>query len=145
MRNIFAYLATASVVSVSAPVAAESSELRLFQRLAVFHEQLLAGSDKRTNPRGLASTVFQAKNRREEYRVAYAKALTFAALLEGAGSREEQEFLYAELCSCLQDIAPEFGMHAFRCNETGKFWIAKEEEIRNPYLSDMRDSGTKLN
>lgn len=141
MRNVFAYIAAASVVSVSAPVAAESSELRLFQRLVVFHEQLLSGDDKRTNPKGLSGMILRAKESSGERRIKYAKSLTFAELLEKAGSRAEQEFLYSELCSSLKDIAPKFQFYSFLCPKTGKVWISKTKEVRNPYLIDERETG----
>ncbi|PKA17135.1 LIC13259/LIC11441 family protein [Leptospira haakeii] len=141
MRNVFAYIAAASVVSVSAPVAAESSELRLFQRLVVFHEQLLSGDDKRTNPKGLSGMIRKAKESSGEERIKYAKSLTFAELLEKAGSREEQEFLYSELCSSLKEIAPKFQFYSFLCPKTGKVWISKTNEVRNPYLIDERETG----
>ncbi|TGL63574.1 LIC13259/LIC11441 family protein [Leptospira sarikeiensis] len=144
MRNVFAYIATASVVSVSAPVSAESSELKLFQRLSVFHEQLLSSEDKRTNPKGLAETIRRAKESSGEERVKYAKAQTFAELLEKAGARQEQEFLYSELCSSLKDVAPKFKLYSFVCPVTGKFWISVSETIRNPYLVDARNIGKLL-
>ncbi|TGK07653.1 hypothetical protein EHO59_06020 [Leptospira semungkisensis] len=145
MRNVFAYIATASVVSVAAPTTIETSELRLFQRLTVFHEQLLSSDEKRTNPKGLVNLIRDAKDKVQVARVLYAKALTFAELLEKARSREEQEFLFAELCYTLKDIAPKFEFHAFYCPSTHKTWIAKGEKVRNPYLSDARESGTILN
>ncbi|TGK40370.1 LIC13259/LIC11441 family protein [Leptospira andrefontaineae] len=141
MRNVFAYIAAASVVSVSAPIAAESSELRLFQRLTVFHEQLLSGNDKRTNPKGLSGMIRRAKESSFEERIKYAKSLTFAELLEKAGSREEQEFLYSELCSSLKEIAPKFEFYSFICPKTGKVWISKSQDIQNPYLVDERKVG----
>ncbi len=145
MRNIFAYLATASVVSVSAPLSAESSELKLFQRLVTFHEQLLTSEEKRTSPKGLASLMNQAKNGSQETRTMYAKALTFAELLERASSREEQEFLYAEISSTLKDLAPKFAFHAFYCPQTGKTWIARGSSIRNPFIFEAQYSGEIIN
>ncbi|TGK01168.1 hypothetical protein EHQ53_09400 [Leptospira langatensis] len=145
MRNVFAYIATASVVSVTAPVTIETSELRLFQRLTVFHEQLLSSDEKRTNPKGLANLIREVKEKAQDARILYAKALTFAELLEKARSREDQEFLFAELSHTLKDRAPKFEFHAFYCPVTNKTWIAKGEKVRNPYLIDARESGTILN
>lgn len=144
MRNVFAYLAAASVVSVAAPMAPENSELKLFRRLAVFHEQLLSSGERRTNPRGIADSVRRAKEQNEEFRTYYARALTFAELLEKASSRGEQEFLYAELCASVQNLAPKFRLHAFYCPQTKKVWIGQREEVQNPYVSSERNNGVRL-
>lgn len=146
MRNVFAYLAAASIVAASAvPVVEENFEEKLFERLSRFHEELLSNEERKGNARGLASLVRESKRTFPETRVLYAKALTFAELLEKAITRKDQEFLYGELTFALQSLAPKYGLHAFYCPLTKKTWIAKTETVRNPYLPEMRESGKRVN
>ncbi|EPG74546.1 hypothetical protein LEP1GSC058_2758 [Leptospira fainei serovar Hurstbridge str. BUT 6] len=146
MRNVFAYLAAASIITATAvPVAEVNFEEKLLERMARIYEELLSSEERKVNAKGIAVLVREAKKSSEETRVMYAKAQTFAELLDKALSRRDQEFLYGELSLTLSNLAPKYSLHAFHCPTSKKGWIAKVETVRNPYLSEMREIGEKLN
>ncbi len=119
----------------------------VMSELAKYHEALFANAEARIDTTHLVH-LLKAGGDSDKATGILTAAIPAAEQLGKATNAKRRLDAYAKL---VEHLAPmvgfhdESGTHVFYCPMAKKKWIARGEEVRNPYLPDMRTCGSRRN
>jgi hypothetical protein len=110
------------------------------------HESLVKDSSKPVNVSSLISLLSKGGEGKKDGE-SFKKSLPVAKKLETAKDEKSRLEAFAELSEILSAIVgyhDKSGASVFYCPMVKKKWIAKGNEVVNPYYKDMRDCGERI-
>lgn len=121
-------------------------ETFVLEEVARIHTELFEGKTGTIDTKKLVGLLKEEADRKKDTS-AFKQALPFAEKLGKVTDEEQKRELFYRLSSELEPIVghhDQSGVSIFYCPMVKKKWIAKGKEIRNPYLSNMKNCGQIL-
>ena len=117
----------------------------VMEEMVKFHDLLVKEAPGKIDTKTIVELLSKGADGKKDTET-FKKAIPLAEKLGMAGNLQDKRNAYSQLVDQLESIV---GHHdksqanLFFCPMAKKKWIAKGEQIVNPYLKDMRDCGEK--
>lgn len=118
----------------------------VMEEMIKFHEALVKETSGKIDTKTIIELLSKGADDKKDTET-FKKAIPLAEKLGKAESLQDKKNAYSQLVESLSSVV---GHHdkskanLFYCPMEKKKWIAKGDNIVNPYLKDMRDCGEKL-
>ncbi len=125
----------------------KNSILKILSENQKIHEQLVAKSDFIPDTKSLLDTVKEAKSLSDKNKDIATELEKLESTLNTINAKDKEAFFesMSSFSERLTDILKvnkiQTDYNKFYCPMVAKYWIAKGEEIQNPYAPEMRECG----